>query len=184
MGRIKDYVDARLEQGKLMAADGLASALGATVAIFLTLILLMVVLTTLAFGAVLLVGELLGSYAAGAFIVSGVFLVLTLVCWLLRKKLFRKMFIRMLLKDEGIRNCGELHDARVAADARAEVRRDDLEPSKILGDWLDGHSEYINWNNLLALAVRYIKERCTTPASENAPEAAKDDVPGMAEAEE
>lgn len=174
MGRIKDYVDARLEQGKLMAADGLASALGATVTIFLTLILLMVVLTTLAFGAVLLIGELLGSYAAGAFIVSGVFLVLTLICWLLRKTLFRKMFIRMLLKDEGIRNCSELHDARIAADARAEVRRDDLEPSKILGEWLGEHSEYVNWNNLLALAVRYIKEKCAAPEEAEAEEPAEE----------
>ncbi|MBO4428287.1 MAG: hypothetical protein J5771_07405 [Bacteroidales bacterium] len=170
MGRIKDYIDARLEQGKLLAADGLSSTIAAAITIFLTLVLLMVVLTTLAFGAVLLIGELIGSYAAGAFIVSGVFLVLTLICWLLRKKLFRSMFIKMLLKDEGIRNCRELHDARIAADAKAEVRREDLEPTKILNDWLGENSEYINWNNLLALAIRTIKEKC---APAEAPEAAE-----------
>ena len=177
MGRFKDYIDARLEQGKLLAADGLASSLAATVTIFLTLILLMVVLTTLAFGAVLLIGELLCSYAAGAFIVSGVFLLLTLICWLLRKKLFRSMFVRMLLKDEGIRNCSDLHDARIAADAKAEVRRGDPEPSKILNDWLGENSEYINWNNLLALAIRTIKEKCAAPEdpdSEKAQESAEE----------
>ena len=174
MGRIKDYIDARLEQGKLLAADGLSSSLAAAVTIFLTLVLATVVLTTLAFGAVLLIGELLGSYAVGAFIVSGFFLILTLICWLLRKKLFRSMFIKMLLKDEGIRNCSELHDARIAADAKAEVRRDDLEPSKILNDWLGENSEYINWNNLIALAIRTIKEKCATPEAPEAEEDAED----------
>ena len=175
MGRIKDYIDARLEQGKLLAADGLASTVASAITIILTLILLMVFLATLAFGAVLLLGELLGSYAAGAFIVSGVFLILTLICWLLRKKLFRSMFIKMLLKDEGIRNCRELHDAKIAADAKAEVRREDLEPSKILNDWLGENSEYINWNNLLALAIRTIKEKCAAPEAPEAEEAEETD---------
>lgn len=58
-----------------------------------------------AFGGVLLLGDLIGSYAAGAFIVAAIFLVLLVVLFLLRDKLFLnglvRMFVRLFFEEEG-----------------------------------------------------------------------------------
>lgn len=121
MGQISDYIDARIEQAKLKAADGVSSSLGVAVSICLALMLLMVVLSTLAFAVTLFIGELIGSYAAGAGIVCGFFLILFLLVWFLRKKLFRGMFIKMILKDDKIRSYGELEKAEAYADAKADL---------------------------------------------------------------
>ena len=57
-----------------------------------------------AFGGVLLIGDLIGSYAAGAFIVAGFFLLVLLVVYLLRDKMFLgglvRMFIRLFFEEK------------------------------------------------------------------------------------
>lgn len=134
MGQISEYIDARIEQAKLKAADGLSSALGLAVNICLAFMLLMVVLSTLAFAVTLFVGELIGSYAAGAGIVCGFFLILLLIVWSLRKKLFRGIFIKMILKDGKIRSMSELVKAKAFADAKVELSRQSFAfPGLIIG---------------------------------------------------
>ena len=55
------------------------------------------VLTTAAFGLILLIGQMTGNYAVGAFIVAAVLLLLLIILVLLRKKLFINGLIRMFI---------------------------------------------------------------------------------------
>ena len=132
MGWISDYIDARIEQAKLKAADGASASFAAVLSVCVILILAMVVLSTAAFALILLLGELMGSYALGAGIVCGFFLLILLVCLLLRKRLFRGMFVKMLLKDDRIRSYRQLEDAEIAASARAEQLQNSLASDLLL----------------------------------------------------
>ena len=65
------------------------------------LVLLITVMTaviTAAFGCILVIGEEIGSYAAGAFIVAGIFCIAAAALFAFRKKLFRNTFVRLFIK--------------------------------------------------------------------------------------
>ncbi len=94
-GDAKAYVDLKTDELKLTTTKGLSVALNHLLSMILILFTLSIVLLALAFGCILLLGQWLDSYAAGAFIVSGVFLLVTLVLFLLRKKLFVNGFVKM-----------------------------------------------------------------------------------------
>lgn len=93
-----EYVDARVDDLKLRTVKGLSMTLGRLLYMLLVLFIVSVILTALAIGGVMWIGELIGSYAAGAMIVAGVFAVLLAVVILLRKRLFRDTFIPMLIR--------------------------------------------------------------------------------------
>lgn len=93
-----EYVDARIDDLKLRTVKGLSMTLGRLLYMLLVLFIVSVILTALAIGGVMWIGELIGSYAAGAMIVAGVFAVLLAVVILLRKRLFRDTFIPMLIR--------------------------------------------------------------------------------------
>jgi len=96
----KDYIDLKVDQMKLKATDSLSMAFGTLLAYILLISVALVVLTTFAFGVILLVGKLLDNYAVGAFIVCGVFLIALVILWLKRDKLFRNMFVKMFSREE------------------------------------------------------------------------------------
>ena len=87
------YVDARVEGVKVRTVKGLSQGISALSRLLLLVMLGSVLLLALSFAFVLWLGELLGSYALAAFIVSGVLLLIFAVCFLLRKRLFRNTFI-------------------------------------------------------------------------------------------
>ena len=89
-----DYVEARIDDLKLRTAKGLSLTLG----MLLVLFIVSVILTALAIGGVMWIGELIGSYAAGAGIVAAVFIVILAVVILLRERLFRNTFVPMFIK--------------------------------------------------------------------------------------
>ena len=89
-----DYVEARIDDLKLRTAKGLSLTLGKLLYMLLVLFIVSVILTALAIGGVMWIGELIGSYAAGA----GVFAVILAVVVLLRKRLFRNTFVPMFIK--------------------------------------------------------------------------------------
>jgi Zn-dependent protease with chaperone function len=90
-----EYVDMKIDDVKLRSVKGLSFALNHLLSTSLLLILGSVFLLALAFGIVLWVGSAIGSYAGGAFIVAGFFLVLCLIVFLLRKKLFVNSFVKL-----------------------------------------------------------------------------------------
>lgn len=91
----KAYVDLQVDDLKLKVTKGLSLSLGQVLSMLLVVISLSVVLLALAAGCVLLLGRWTGSYIAGAFIMAGVFAVLTAVLFLLRKKLFVNGFVKL-----------------------------------------------------------------------------------------
>ena len=92
-----DYVDLRVDDLKLRAVKGLSVGLGKLLLALLFLTVGSTFLLALAFGGVLLLGDAVGSYAAGAFLVAGFFLILLLLLFLLRKRLFRDTFVSLFV---------------------------------------------------------------------------------------
>lgn len=93
-----EYVDLRVNDLKLRTVKGLSMTLGKLLYMLLVLFVVSLVLTALAIGGVLWIGEIVGSYAGGAAIVGGVFLLVLAILILLRKKLFRNTFVPMFIK--------------------------------------------------------------------------------------
>lgn len=93
-----EYIDLKIDDLKLRTAKGLSLTLNRILLAILFLSLGSIVLTATAFGGVLLIGDLIGSYAAGAFIVAGFFLLLTVILFAVRKKLFLNGFVQMFIR--------------------------------------------------------------------------------------
>ena len=64
----KEYLDLKTDELKLKTAEGLSLAFSKFFGLMLSIMVLMIVLIAIAFGGVLLLGDWIGSYAAGAFI--------------------------------------------------------------------------------------------------------------------
>lgn len=92
-----EYIDLKIEELKLKTAKGLSVTLHRILLAVLFLSLGGIVLTTAAFGCILLIGQLMHNYALGAFLVSAFFLVLLIVLVLLRKKLFINGLVKMFI---------------------------------------------------------------------------------------
>ena len=86
---IRKYMDLRLEDLKLKAVDGLSVGVSRVLSMMVIIMLGAIVLAAFAFGTVLLLGDLIGSRAAAAFIIGGVFLIALAVMLL---KLFIGIF--------------------------------------------------------------------------------------------
>ena len=94
---VKDYADNRLDQLKLKTTKRLSSSLAV---LFAWVVIVMVVLVAFSFLALALgawLGEILGSQAYGMLIISGIFLVIALVLFLLRKRIFVNGLVRAFI---------------------------------------------------------------------------------------
>ena len=91
----KEYVDLKVDEVKLKTVKGLSVSLNYLLSMILLLFALGVVMMALAVGVTLAVGEWVGSYVAGAFIVAGVFAAITAIVFLLRGKMFVNGFVKM-----------------------------------------------------------------------------------------
>jgi len=95
--KAKAYIDLRLDEVKLSTAKGLSTAASKLVALLLIVSVATNLILVLAFGLILLLGELVGSYAWAAL---GVALVLGIAFWLLLRKrdtLFRNTFVPVFM---------------------------------------------------------------------------------------
>ena len=94
----KEYIDLRLEDVKLRTAKGLSVTASKLVGLFLILGVGISLMLVLSFGLILLIGELVGSYAWSAI---GVAVLLGLALWILIRKrdtLFRDTFVPLFVK--------------------------------------------------------------------------------------
>lgn len=89
------YVDLQVDDLKLKVTKGLSVSLGLVLALLLVVISLSAVLLALGAGFVLLLGQWIGSYVAAAFIMAGVFALITLALFLLRNKMFVNGFVKL-----------------------------------------------------------------------------------------
>ena len=94
----KEYIDLRLEDVKLRTAKGLSVTASKLVGFFLILGVGISLMLVLSFGLILLIGELVGSYAWSAI---GVAVLLGISLWILLRKrdsLFRDTFVPLFVK--------------------------------------------------------------------------------------
>ena len=91
------YIDLKVDELKLRTAKGLSVTLNRLIISILFLTLGSIVLMALAFGGVLLLGDIIGSYAAGAFIVAGFFMLLMVLLYFVRNKLFLNGFVKLFV---------------------------------------------------------------------------------------
>ena len=94
---IREYMDLRLDDIKLKAVDGLSVGVSRVLSLMVVLMLGAIVLAAFAFGTVLLLGDLIGSWAAAAFIIGGVFLIALVAVLLVWKKLFVNIFVKLFI---------------------------------------------------------------------------------------
>ncbi len=95
--QVGKYVDLKLDEIKLKTAKGLSITLQKVLVAILLLSLVNIVLIAAAIGGVLILGHIIDNYAAGAFIIAGVFAIITLVLYMLRKKLFINSFVKTFI---------------------------------------------------------------------------------------
>ena len=94
---IRKYLDIRLEELKLRTVDGLSVGMSRVLSMMVVLMLGAIVLAAFAFGTVLLLGDLIGSWAAAAFIIGGVFLIVLGVLLLFWRSLFVDIFVKLFI---------------------------------------------------------------------------------------
>ena len=94
----KEYFDLKVDDIKLRTTEGLSLAFSKFSSLMLMMTVLMIVLISCAFGGVLFLGDLIGSYAAGAFIVGGFFAIVLLILYIFRDKLFLNSFIKLFIR--------------------------------------------------------------------------------------
>lgn len=92
-----EYFELKTDELKLRTAESLATAFSRFTSVMIIMGVASIVLTACAFGGVLLIGDLIGSYAAGAFIVAGFFLLVLAVLVIFRKRMFLNSFTRLFI---------------------------------------------------------------------------------------
>lgn len=155
------YVNAQIDNVKLRSVKGLSQGTSAIAGLLLIFIIAGVFVTTLSVAVVLWLGELMGSYAQAAFIMSGVLLLTIVVLILLRKKLFKSSFISMYTdiffqketKPEGLETMEGLDIAIWNAETHVKDKEEDITdaftqckdfytPTNLLGFGMDKLSDW------------------------------------------
>ena len=94
---IRKYLDLRLNELKLRAVDGLSVGVSRILSMMVVIMLGAIVLAAFAFGAVLLRGDLIGSWPAAAFIVGGIYLIVLALILILWRQLFVNIFVKLFI---------------------------------------------------------------------------------------
>ena len=91
------YLDLRLNELKLKTIDGLSIGVSRVLSMMLVIMLGAIVLAAFAFGAVLLLGEIIGSWAGAAFIIGSIFLIILALLLIFWKRLFVNIFVKLFI---------------------------------------------------------------------------------------
>ena len=100
---VGEYLTVRTDDFKKNIVTGLSVGFSRMLAVLVISFLLLIVLGIFAYAFILLLGEAVGSMTGAAFIVGGVYLMTVVILFLLRKKLFRRMFTNLfsgIIKEE------------------------------------------------------------------------------------
>ena len=100
---VGEYLTVRTDDFKKNIVTGLSVGFSRMLAVLVISFLLLIVLGIFAYAFILLLGEAVGSMTVAAFIVGGVYLMTVVILFLLRKKLFRRMFTNLfsgIIKEE------------------------------------------------------------------------------------
>ena len=91
------YLDLKLDALKLQTVDALSVVVSRLLTMMAVLMLGAIVLAAFAFGTVILLGQMIGNWAAAAFIIGGLFLVLLVLLLVFRRKVFLDMFVKLFI---------------------------------------------------------------------------------------
>lgn len=161
------YINAQIDNVKLHSVKGLSQGTSAIAGLLLIFIIAGVFVITLSVGVVLWLGELMGSYAQAAFIMSGVLLLTIVVLILLRKKLFKSNFISMYTdiffqkesKPEGLKTMEGLDMAIWNTETRIKDKEEDI------SDAFLQCKEFYAPRNLLGTGVNRLSNWVSTSVS-------------------
>lgn len=128
------YVNAQIDNVKLRSVKGLSQGTSAVAGLLLIFITAGALVMVLSFAVVLWLGEMIGSYALAAFIMSGVLVIALVVLILLRKQLFKSNFISMYTdiffpkeaKPKGLETMEGLDIAIWNAETRIQDKEEDV----------------------------------------------------------
>lgn len=143
----KEYVDIRVDEAKLGVIDVLSNSLGRFLAIFALVQLTIVALLLLCLASVLVLGELIGSYALSAVIVAAGFILLGILLYMLFKGLFVRVFSSMLssILFSG-KSVGNVAVARAELRSRREAKESEI---SLRGKYLRSFYSLSNLYNFL-----------------------------------
>ena len=94
---IRKYLDLRLNELKLRTVDGLSVGVSRILSLMVVIMLGAIVLAAFAFGTVLILGEMIGSWPAAAFIIGGFYLIILALILIFWRRLFVNMFVRLFI---------------------------------------------------------------------------------------
>lgn len=115
----RDYVDLRLKEGKLKLSKVVCKALSMVLSMLLIVGVFVIVLGLGAYALLHWLNTAVGA-PWGTLIVLGFFLIVLVVLWFFRKKLFHNLFVRMFVDDDSIRNSNDLDKAIMLVDTKVE----------------------------------------------------------------
>lgn len=96
--QLKAYVNTRVSQAKLSLAEKVSNVAATLIAMLIAALVFFLMLTLLCVAAALLIGQWLGSLWLGFLIVAGFVLLLGLVLWFARDRLFRIPIMNTLIE--------------------------------------------------------------------------------------
>lgn len=97
LSEARQYLDLKLDALKLQTVDALSVVVSRLLMMMAVLMLGAIVLAAFAFGTVILLGQMIGNWAAAAFIIGGLFLVLLVLLLVFRRKVFLDMFVKLFI---------------------------------------------------------------------------------------
>lgn len=89
---IGEYLNLRTDNFKKRLIGSLSTGFSRALSIIAIMMLLLIVLSVFAFGFTILIGDAIGSWSGAAFIVGGAYLIIIVILFILRKRLFFKTF--------------------------------------------------------------------------------------------
>ncbi len=96
--QLKAYVNTRVSQVKLSLAEKLSNLAATMIALLLSALVFFLFITLLCVAGALLIGQWLGSLWLGFLIVSGFVLLIGLIIWLAKDRLFRLPIMNALIE--------------------------------------------------------------------------------------
>ena len=161
------YVNAQIDDVKLRSIKGLSQGTSAIAGLLLIFIIVGALVTALSFAVVLWLGELMGSYAKAAFIMSGVLVIVLVVLILLRKQLFKSssigmytdIFFQKEVKPEGLKTMEGLDMAIWNVETRIKDKEEDI------SDAFTNCKEFYAPKNLLGAGVNKLSDWISTAIS-------------------
>ncbi|MDY0174873.1 MAG: hypothetical protein RBR62_06755 [Bacteroidales bacterium] len=93
----KEYLGLKSDAFKLGLVESISVIVNRLLSVFLLILVLLIALVFLATGATQWLGQLLDSTIAASLITGGFFLLLFIILFLLRKRLFTNTFVKLLV---------------------------------------------------------------------------------------